>query len=260
MFSDKAKLQPQTTRYPTEVASFVSELAHTDQDAAEMQIWRDLQSKEGAVWHRQSDPMLRGISERLAERLGELHPQKDGYAVVSNEVALDQALQRIVRDSQLVRHEIISSDQATYLEQQYRAMYKLLSLITGDSSVVIDLRIERESAYIENYHRDFGTTFLMTLQGPGTHFIRPDNQPSGHGGWFYRHALLRPDEVFEVPTCSFLAMRGTPTESERTSAQGLWHSSPCKVWNDTVQWDCRVLLIASSPISEILPPPPRLTS
>jgi hypothetical protein len=260
MFSDNAKLEPQTTWYPPEVASFVSELTHTDQDAAEMQIWRDLQSKEGAVWHRQSDPMLRGISERLAERLNELRPRQDGYVVVSNEAALDQALQRIVRDSQLVRHEIISSDQASYLEQQYRAMYKLLSLITGDPTVVIDLRIERESAYIENYHRDFGTAFLMTLQGPGTHFVKPNNQPSDHDGAFFRHNLPRPDEVFEVPTCSLLAMRGKPTESEQTTAQGLWHASPCKVWNDTVQWDCRVLLIASSPTSEILPAPPRLTS
>lgn len=42
-------------------------------------------------------------------------------------------------------------------------MYKLLSLITGDPNVVIDLRIERERGYIENFHQDFGTALLMKL-------------------------------------------------------------------------------------------------
>jgi hypothetical protein len=256
MYSDLLKPKVQTTHYPPDVHPLVSELFHQERSGAEMQIWRDLQHKEGAVWHRQSDPQLLAISERLAEKSNELRQWQDGYAGVTEEGKLAEALQRTVRESPLVTRRIISASQADYLEEQYRAMYKLISLITGDPLVAIDLRIERESAFIENFHRDYGTALLMTLKGPGPHFIKPDNVPSEHEEAFFRDELPRVDEIFQVPTLSMLAMRGKPSDTELASEQGLWHSSPSKVWSGAVQWDCRVLLIATSPTSTIIPPPP----
>ncbi|MEY4700737.1 MAG: hypothetical protein RL326_924 [Pseudomonadota bacterium] len=256
MYSNQLNTQVQSTKYPAEVHPLVSELFHTERSSAETQIWRDLQHKEGAVWHRQADPQLLAISERLAQKSNELRHWQDGYSRVREEVELARALRHTVGESPLVARGIIPPDQAAHLEEQYRAMYKFLSLLTGDPTVVIDLRIEREGGFIENFHRDFGTALLMTVHGPGPHFIQPDNVPSEHEGVFFRDQLPRVNELFEVPTLSLLAMRGKPNDSDVASGRGLWHSSPSKVWNGAVQWDCRVLLIATSPTSTIIPPPP----
>ncbi len=258
MLSEYTYRADQTHRFPTDVHPYVSELFQSDRTSAEMRIWRDLKDKEGAVWHRQSDPELRILSKDLMEISDKLKQGQGCHSFVSSASYVDEALQQTLTRSQLVTERLLSPKQIQYLESELRSMHEMLFRITGEPSAAIDLRIERSNAFIENFHRDYGTSLLMALVGPGPHFIKPDNQPAEHRNAFFRTEIPRLDEVFEVPTCSLLAMRGKPASdhARERSPSGLWHSSPPKVWNDKEQWDTRVLLIVSSPQSEILPAPP----
>lgn len=258
MLSQPAQVGRQSPIYPASTIPVVTELFDQNHSTAEAQIWRELQTKDGAVWHRQTDRGLADLSERLREVAPQLQDWQDGYVLVSRPEQLETALERTVDTSPLVTQGLLSADQIGYLKDQYISMYQLISSMTGRAEVILDLRIEKSHAYIENYHQDFGTALLMSLVGPGPHFIHPDNQPVEHNGAFFREDLRDPDQIFEVPTRSLLAMRGKldSEEGEHEPPQGLWHSSPPKDRNGVTQWDTRVLLIATSPHSEILPPHP----
>ena len=261
MLSERTYRLDQAHRFPADVHPLVSELFHSDRTSAEMQIWRDLKGKEGAVWHRQANPELHALSQHLTRISDQLKQRQDGYSFVSSESSIDEALELTVRQSQFVTEGLLLPEQIGHLESEFRCMYEMMSRMTGEPSAVIDLRVERSRAFIENFHQDFGTALLMTLVGPGPQFIKPDNQPTEPKAAFFREEIPRPDEVFEVPTCSLLAMRGKPDSdhARELSPSGLWHSSPPKVWDGKPQWDTRVLLIVTSPRSEILPPPPIVT-
>jgi len=261
MLNNRVYRLDQAHRFPADVHAVVSELFQSDRASAEIQIWRDLKNKEGAVWHRQSDPELHALSQHLTRLSGQLRHRQDSYAFVSNDAGADEALKQSVRESQLVTEGLLTPEQTLHLEREFRCMYDLMTRLTGEPTAVIDLRIERTMGFIENFHQDLGTALLMSLVGPGPHFIKPDNQPADHRNAFFREEIPRPNEVFEVPTCSLLAMRGKPESdhAREPSPSGLWHSSPPKVWDGTPQWDTRVLLIVTSPKSEILPAPPIVT-
>jgi hypothetical protein len=262
MFSNRTQRDTQP-QLPVEAHECVSETSQRVRILAEGEIWRNFQHKMGVVWHRQADTSLRSLSNAIEASAPRLkHSGNVTFSYVSSSGALEEALKTSVADSQLVRDGIISGEQQTLLENELRAMHRFVSAITGKPDAVIDLRIEREHAYIENFHQDYGTALLMTLWGPGTQFIRPTNVPAEHDGAFFRHQLPSPDEVFEVPCRSLLVMRGkSAAESDEPGTpQALWHSSPPKFWNETPQWDLRVLLIVTSPHSEVLPPRPSLLS
>ncbi len=257
---DGIRTERQQPIYPPSVSSVVSELFQRDTAAAEQLIWRELQNKDGAVWHRQHDRELAGLARSLQEILPRLKHGKDNYAAISKVEDAEKALERAVDGSQLVTHDLLSAQHVHLLKNQFREMYRLIHAMTGKPEAIIDLRIETSGAYIENFHQDFGTALLMSLVGPGPHFIHPNNQPQSHDGAFFREDLPHPEQVFEVPPCSMLAMRGrfSPDDTCENPSQGLWHSSPCKQWNGAIQWDTRVLLIVTSPESAILPPRPSL--
>jgi len=260
MLSQPAQVGRQSPMYPASTIPVVTELFDQNRSAAEANIWRALQTKDGAVWHRQTDRGLADLSERLGQVAPRLQHEQNVYVAVSRPEQLETALEQTFDTSPLVTQGLLSGDQIRCLKDQYRSMYQLISSMTGKPNVILDLRIEKSEAFIENYHQDFGTALLMSLVGPGPHFIHPDNQPAEHDGAFFREQLRDPHQIFEVPTRSLLAMRGKldSEEAEHKPPQGLWHSSPPKVWNGVVQWDTRVLLIATSPHSEILPPRPQL--
>ncbi len=259
--SDKQSRLDTRSLFPVEVHEWVSEVSQQSRDLAEHHIWRELQHKEGVVWHRQADPSLQGLSRSIeASNFPVRPPETPTFSHVQSTTAMKGALLNTVGNSPLVTNGVISAEQRVALENEFREMYRLVCALTGKSDAAIDLRVEREKAYIENFHQDYGTALLMTLSGPGPQFIQPANVPTGHDGFFFRQELPRPDDVYQVPPLSLLAMRGKPDDGsyEAGSPQGLWHSSPPKLWNNTPQWDLRVLLIVTSPHSEILPPRPNI--
>jgi hypothetical protein len=248
------------TIFPAKVHEIVSETTATDPIEVLATAWRSLHTKEGMVWHRPSNSPFHYVADGLKPNLHRL-PEHVSLAEFGRGSNVEQGMSDVINKSPVAA--FLSTDQKAILHSELSAMYYMATGMSNCRRCYINIRIEHQNAFIERYHQDLGTVLLSTLAGPGTHFVTHDNLPSHRGGTFVREDLRCPEEVYEVPARDVLFMHGIPADGRalhRGEPNGLWHSSPPKYWQGIKQWESRVLLVATTPESKIVPLPPRLAS
>lgn len=244
---------PSRITYPNRAHEVVAEISDQDQSQAFLAAWRELQSKDGAIWHRPYNSPLHEIAAVLEPILPQLPQHASFYGFQSLEDQED-GISAIIQNSPMAR--FLDLKQRATLYRELSLLHEMATTISNCDVCYVSLRIEHTKPLIEHFHRDGGTALLTTLIGPGTHFITPDNLPADTDRRFYRDDLPRPDDVHEIAPRDLLFLRGLPDPTRRlrkSEPSGLWHSSPPKYWRDEEQWKSRILIVATTPESRIVP-------
>lgn len=251
---------PSCLAYPKRVHEVVTEIAHQNQSEAFFAAWRALQSKDGAVWHRPCNSVLHEIAAVLEPVLPQL-PQHASFFGFNSLGQQEFGINEIIRGSPIT--PLLDLKQRAALYREMILMHAMVTTISNCDRCYVDLRIEHTKPLIEHFHRDGGTALLTTVIGPGTQFITHDNLPADTSQRFYRDDLPHPEDVHEVAPRDLLFMRGLPDPSRklrRNEPSGLWHSSPPKTWRNQEQWRSRILIVATTPESRIVPLMPKFST
>ena len=244
---------PSRITYPNRAHEVVAEISDQDQSQAFLAAWRELQSKDGAIWHRPYNSPLHEIAAVLEPILPQL-PQHASFYGFQSLKDQEDGISAIIQNSPIAR--FLDLKQRATLYRELSLLQEMATTISNYDVCYVSLRIEHTKPLIEHFHRDGGTALLTTLIGPGTHFITPDNLPADTDRRFYRDDLPRPDDVHEIAPRDLLFLRGLPDPTRRlrkSEPSGLWHSSPPKYWRDEEQWKSRILIVATTPESRIVP-------
>lgn len=235
---------------PFAAQKIVSEITTPDRDEAFRQGWIDLATTEidGVVWQRptgvlspSSNKLMRlsGHLEAVASKLNE------SFCKVTDPSRLQAQVKELIEETNLPRWLPPSSEEMLDLfSEEIAAMYAHVSAMSGTMEAALNIRVEQKEGFALQYHRDLGTTLMISLLGPGTLFTSASNIPDNNQRASWPEQLKDPRAVFEVPTLSMLMMRGR----SNTGSGGLWHASPTGFTH-------RVLLIVTTPSSTILPHP-----